>query len=147
LRGGAGIETRDSLKGKLIIPGANPMQQLHNNWKMWGPRGLLTAHGFFEFGIAALIKPFTQKQVKMSDHDIAELGDYGVLQLFRRKAREVAALGMYEAYQENGWTRQLVRQARRTLVPVIVHMVTLAWYAACIDAGLVSRPAVRKVAA
>jgi len=143
LRGGEGLETRDSLKGKLIIPGETPLQQVSNNWKMWGPHGLLTAHGFFEFGVAALIKPFTQKQVRLHAEDITELNEYGVLQLFRRKAKEIGALGMYEAYHKNGWNRSLVRQARHVLIPVMVHTVVLAWYAACIDAGIAQRQKAR----
>jgi hypothetical protein len=145
LRGGEGLETRNTIKDKLVMPGRNPLQQVSNNWKMWGPHGLLTAHGFFEFGIAALIKPFTQKQIALTPHAMAELSEYGVLELFRRKAREIAALGMYEAYMKNGWTRELVRHARRTMVPVMVHTVTLTWYAACIDAGIATPPKVLKV--
>jgi hypothetical protein len=141
---GEGLETRNTIKGKLVMPGATPLKRLSNNWKMWGPHGLLTAHGFFEFGIATLIKPFTLKQVTLTDQDIAELAEYGVMELFRRKAREIAALNMYEAYQRDGWTRELVRQARRTMVPVMVHTVTLTWYAACIDAGLVDKRTLSK---
>jgi hypothetical protein len=140
LRGGEGLETRNSLKGKLVMPGETPFKRLSNNWKMWGPHGLLTAHGFFEFGIATLIKPFTLKQVTLSDEEVIELSEYGVMELFRRKAKEIAALNMYESYQKDGWTRELVRQARRTMVPVMVHTVTLTWYAACIDAGLIAKP-------
>jgi hypothetical protein len=134
LRGGEGLETRDSVKNKIIMPGDNVIKMVGNNWKMWGPHGLLAAHGFFEFGVAALMKPFSQKQVALSEHDIAELQEFGVLELFRRKAKEIAALEMYSAYLKNGWTRNLMREARRTLIPVIVHTVALAWYAACIDA-------------
>ncbi len=139
LRGGEGLETRNTIKGKLLMPGDTRLQQVSNNWKMWGPHGLLAAHGFFEFGAAALIKPFTQKQVELTPADIAELSEHGVLKLFTRKAREIDALGMYESYKKHGWTRNLVRQARRTMVPAMVHMVTLAWYAACVDAGLAQR--------
>lgn len=144
LRGGEGLETRDTLKDKILMPGETPLKRVSNNWKMWGPHGLLAAHGFFEFGVAALIKPFTQKQVALSPRDIAELNEYGVLELFRRKAKEIAALGMYDAYQKQGWTRDLVHQARRTLIPVTVHMVALAWYAACIDAKLAKRQEIKE---
>jgi hypothetical protein len=139
LRGGEGMETRNTVKNKILMPGETPLQQIGNNWKMWGPHGLLMAHSFFEFGVAALIKPFTQKQVRLTSRELSELNEYGVLELFRRKAREIAALGMYDAYQKHGWTRELVRQTRRTLIPAIVHTVTLTWYAACIDAGLAER--------
>jgi hypothetical protein len=136
LRGGAGIETRTSVKDKLVLPGDTRREQVLNNWKMWGPRGLLTTHGFFEFGFAALITPFTRSQVKILPHDIEELQTHGVVELFRRKAKEISSLDLYRMYYERGWTPRLARQVRKHLAPAIVKMVTLAWYAATIDAGL-----------
>jgi len=144
LRGGEGLETRDTLKGKLIMPGETRREQLVNNWKMWGPRGLLSSHGFFEWGVAVLLKAITLSQVAVRDDDMAELQEYGVIELFRRKAREIGALNMYELYQQNGWTAGLARQARKRLVPSIVQMVTLAWYAAAVDAGLAKLPRKRQ---
>jgi hypothetical protein len=140
LRGGEGLETRDSLRDKIVMPGETRREQLSNNWKMWGPRGLLLSHGFFEFGIAFLVKPLTVRQVVAHKQDVAELNEYGVLELFRRKAKEVGALGMYDTYQRYGWTPSLARRVRTKLVPTIVHMVALAWYAAAIDAGIAPRP-------
>jgi hypothetical protein len=137
LRGGAGRETRNTLKGKLLMPGETRRQQIGNNWKMWGPRGLLMSHGFFEFGIAFLIKPITVKMVRVKPQDVAELKEYGVLGLFRRKAKEIDALDMYGSYQHYGWTPRLAWRVKTRLLPTIVHMVSLAWYAACIDAGVV----------
>ncbi|HSX36152.1 MAG TPA: hypothetical protein VLH84_04435 [Patescibacteria group bacterium] len=137
LRGGKGLETRNTLKGKLVMPGANRRQQLRNNWNMWGPRGLLTTHGVFEWGIALMLKPLSSKQLELAASDVAELYEHGLLELFRLKAKEIGALDMYDKYLSSGWTPKLARQARKLLVPTIVHMVTLAWYAACIDAGVV----------
>jgi hypothetical protein len=139
LRGGAGRETRDTIKNKLIMPGDTPLKQVRNNWKMWGPQGVLTSHGFFEFGIATMIKPITISRVALRSQDITDLHEYGVLELFRRTAKEVAAMNMFEAYQAHGWTPNLVSRARRLLIPLIVRMVALAWYAACIDAGLAEK--------
>lgn len=140
LRGGAGLETRTSFKAKVVMPGDTPGEQVRNNWKMWGPRGLLLSHGFFEFGIAFLIKPVGVRAVAVRPQDIAELQQYGAIELFRRKAREVSALDMYESYQHTGWTPRLAWRVRTKLVPVIVRTVALAWYAASIDAGLTPRP-------
>jgi len=139
LRGGAGIETRTSVKEKLVLPGETRRDQVRNNWKMWGPRGLLTTHGLFEFGVAALIAPFGHKPVKVTDADLQELYRYGVLELFRRKAKEVSSLDMYHRYYEHGWTPRLARQVRNHLAPTLVKMVTLAWYAAAIDAGITEK--------
>jgi hypothetical protein len=139
LRGGAGIETRTSVKDKIVLPGDTRREQVRNNWKMWGPRGLLTTHGFFEFGVAALIAPFGLKTVEVKEADMKDLYEYGVLELFRRKAKEISSLDMYHRYYEQGWTPRLARQVRNHLAPAIVKMVTLAWYAATIDAGLTEK--------
>jgi len=144
LRGGAGIETRTSVKKKIILPGETRRQQVKNNWKMWGPGGLLATHGFFEFGVAALIAPFSLKQVSIRDEDLKELYEYGVLETFRRYAKGIRGLDMYEAYTNGGWTPRLARQVRNHLAPAIVRMVTLAWYAAAVDAGVVKKREVSK---
>lgn len=141
LRGGQGIKSRTSIKDKLIMPGGNAMEQLKNNWGMWGPKGLMTTHGLFEWGVAAIIVPLRTKKVALSATDIQELHDCGVEELFRRKAKEIAALDLYGRYQQLGWTPALARQVRRHLVPTIVRTVTLIWYSSLIDAGLVERKA------
>lgn len=141
LRGGKDIKSRTSIKAKLIMPGSTALEQLKNNWGMWGPKGLMTTHGFFEWGVAAIIVPLRTKKVKLSEADIQELYDCGVQELFRRKAKEIAALNMYARYQRLGWTPALARQVRRNLVPTTVRTVTLVWYAALIDAELVEKRA------
>jgi len=140
LREGRGLETRDTIKDKLIMPGETRRKQLSNNWKMWGPKGLLLSHGFFEFGIAFLIRPVSTRQLPIRTQDLHELSHYGILELFRRKAREISTLDMYETYQRYGWTPRLARQVRTKLLPVIVRTVALAWYAALIDAEIVPKP-------
>jgi hypothetical protein len=144
LRGGAGIETRTSIKEKLVLPGETRREQVRNNWRMWGPRGLLTTHGTFEWGVAALIVPMSGKQSAIADTDIQELYDYGILELFRRKAKEVMSLGMYDQYYQTGWTRHLATKVRKHLAPTIIKTVTLAWYAATIDAGLTPKRKARR---
>ena len=140
LRGGQGLETRDTYKGKLIMPGKTRLQQLKNNWNMWGAKGLFTAHVGFEWGMATVFAPITKRRVSLKSQEIAELHKYGVLGLFRRKAKEIAALGLYEQYMARGWTPRLAKISRRKVAPAIVHMVTLAWYAAAIDAGIARKP-------
>lgn len=142
LRGGAGIETRTTIKEKILLPGNTRREQVRNNWKMWGPRGLLSTHGMFEWGVAALIVPLSARQVSIRDTDLAELYQYGVMELFRRKAKEVGGLNMYDAYYQTGWTRRLAKQVRMHLAPTIVRMVALAWYGAAIDAGITKKKTV-----
>ncbi len=137
LRGGEGLETRDSIKDKLVIPGDTRRQQVKNNWKMWGPKGLLTAHITFELGIAAIIKPLNFGETVPTEFQLQQIQELGVSEWFRRTAREIAVLNMYDIYCQKGWTSKLARQVRQKLAPLIVQTVTLSWYAALVDAGLV----------
>ncbi|HEX8762293.1 MAG TPA: hypothetical protein VF733_00875 [Candidatus Saccharimonadales bacterium] len=139
LRGGAGIETRTSIKDKLVLPGQNRREQVKNNWKMWGPRGLLATHGFFEFGVAALLASFSSRQIHITPHDLADLRTNGTIELFRRTAKEIGGLDMFHRYYESGWTPRLARQARKHLIPAIVKVVTLAWYDAAMQAAKTRR--------
>lgn len=133
---GEGIETRTTIKEKIIMPGSTARERLSNNWKMWGPKGLLTSHGFFEFGVAFMLLPLASKRIVITEDDITELNQHGALGLFRLRAREIAALDAYEAYVKHGWTPQLARQVRLQVIPAIIKTVALTWYAAAIDAGI-----------
>jgi hypothetical protein len=135
IRGGADKESRNSLKDKLIMPGDTKREQLSNNWKMWGPRGLLFTHGRFEWGIAGIITPMRARAFMPNADDVAEVVRDGIVELFRRKAQQVASLHLYEHYLRWGWTPRLARTVRRDLVPVVVEVVTLAWYAASMEAS------------
>ncbi len=133
---GESMETRNTIKDKLLLPGETRRQQVSNNWKMWGPKGLFVSHSMFEFGVAILALPMSTERAIPTEEDIIELHEYGVLELFRRKAKEIAALGMYDRYQKLGWTPALAMETRQKLLPVIIRMVILAWYGASIDAGI-----------
>lgn len=136
LRGGRSNATRTSLKDKIIMPGSNGRDMLRNNWRMWGPKGLLASHGFFEWGVAVMLAPLSEKHAALTKQDIKELHKHGMLSLFKRKAKEVAALGVYDDYVKNGWTPTLARRVQKHVVPALTKMVTLAWYAAAIDADI-----------
>ncbi|HUP26225.1 MAG TPA: hypothetical protein VM124_01095 [Candidatus Limnocylindrales bacterium] len=137
LRGGAGIETRTTIRAKWILPGETRGEQLKNNWKMWGAKGLFMTHGLFEMGIATIIAPLTFGELRIKDDDIVQLQQKGVAEWFRHIAREIAVLNMYENYYQKGWTPKLAWQVRHKLGPVLIKTVALAWYGALIDANLV----------
>lgn len=139
LYGGQSIENRVTIKEKLVIPGETRRQQVGNNWKMWGPKGLFTTHYMFEWGVAVIIAPIRARQIKITEHDISELYEFGVLEYFRLKAREVAGLDMYTQFYSTGWTRPLANRVRKHLAPILVKTVALIWYAAMIDAGLTEK--------
>lgn len=139
LRGGEGLETRTSFKEKVVMRGDTRRERAKNNWKMWGPKGLITTHGLFEFGVATLIAPLRLKKAMPSKEAIANFQAVGINSCFLQKAKEISTMGIYEAYYEKGWTASLARQIRQLLAPSIVEMVTLSWYNAAFDAGLIGK--------
>lgn len=133
LRGGQGIETRNSPKEKLLMHGDTVTQRVGNNWKMWGDKGLLATHLAFEWGVSVIISPLRLNRAMPSDADLLEFRSKGIAQFFQQRALEVAELNMYENFYKAGWTPKLARQVRRELAPLIVSAVTLAWYGAIAD--------------
>ncbi len=137
LRGGEGIETRTTLRQKLIIPGVTRRDSVMNNWKMWGPKGLFTTHGLFEIGIATIIAPLNFGEAAPKQQDIKNMEEIGPIELFRRTAREIAVMDMYKAYYQKGWTPKLSWQVRHQLGPALIQTVTLVWYSAIKESMIV----------
>lgn len=134
LRGGKGKETRITFKDKLVMPGANGREALLNNWKMWGPKGLLTTHFTFEWGVSSILLPMRLgERTRLSKKEVAEVKAMDVREYFLRTAKEVAALGIYDDFYAKGWTPRLARTVRRQLVPTLVKTVALLWYKACYE--------------
>jgi len=127
-----------SIKSKLVLPGDSLTKQMRNNWKMWGDRGLVSSHLAFEMGIAVIIVPLQFVNSHPSDEDKRELAADGCIELFRHRARQIAELGMYDAFCDIGWTPRLAKQVRRELIPRIINAVTLTWYAAAQEASATS---------
>ncbi len=140
LRGGRGLDTRNSVKEKIILPGSTKHQRVKNNWKVWGPKGLMTTHGLFEFGIATLIAPLTFSDSVPTKAQINQVMDIGVIEWFKRSAREIAVLDLYDRYYKRGWTTKLSLDVRHKLAPTIIRAVALAWYLAMVEAKLVDTP-------
>ena len=136
LRGGEGIETRVSVKDKLIIPGDNMGDSLKKNWAMWGRGGVLSMHVMFEMGVAIMLAPLKFPKAVPTDANLKKFNEIGLVQWFERAAREIALLDMYDRFYEKGWSVKLARQVRNELGPVITKTVCLAWYSAARDAGL-----------
>ncbi len=136
IRNGEDKDTRDSVRKKIIMSGNNRREKLHKNWKVWGPKGLISTHALFELGVATIIAPLTFKEALPKQRDIIVAQDIGVIELFKRAAKEIAVLDMYERFHKTGWNTKLTWEVRHKLGPNIIRTVTLTWYLALIDAGL-----------
>lgn len=135
---GEGIETRDTVKKKIIISGENRRDQLKKNWKVWGPKGLLTTHGLFELGIASIIAPLSIANAHPSKKEIETALEIGPIDLFKRTAKEIAILDMYERFRKRGWSTKLIIDVRNKLAPAITKTVMLIWYLSLVEAGKIN---------
>lgn len=125
---GEGLETRDSFRKKLVIPGETKRAKVRNNWHFWGAKGVMTTHLLFELGIASAITPMMGAgKLSLSSDDIALLKRDGFEVIFRKNLQVIAQLKMYEIFSHRGWTPALARQTKKELVPVIIKTVALAW--------------------
>lgn len=134
LRGGRGIETRTSVKEKLLFPGETLRDQAKNNWEYWGPKGLFSTHAAFEWGVSTLIKPLRLTSSLPTLGDLEQLQKLGVAGWFRSVAQDVARMDIYEDFYSAGWTTSLARRVRRELAPAIVRAVSVAWHGALAEA-------------
>jgi hypothetical protein len=135
---GEGKETRTTVLKKAVIPGMSKRDFVKKNWQMWGAKGLFTTHALFEMGAAVIMAPMSHKMAHPSKYDIKKAKEIGFSEHFRRVAREVALLDMYEQFYKRGWTPQLANVLRKELAPRMTQTVTIAWYMAADEAGIAS---------
>jgi hypothetical protein len=133
---GEGLETRTSLKDKLIIrqEGDTRRQTIAKNWRYWGAKGIMTTHGLYEWGVAVTIMPLELKKGYPNGNELIRVRTEGVVPAFREAASHIYSLGMYKTFYKSGWNRKLVKQTRDELAPLLVKIVALAWYAAAFKA-------------
>lgn len=129
LRNGEGLETRNTPRKKLVMPGKTRRHQLANNWEFWGAKGVMTTHFMFEWGIATTLAAGKLSYTPLNNSDLDQLNNVGFIALFDLAVNRVAKLQLYEEFQKVGWTRRLARDTKEQLLPEIVRTVALAWYA------------------
>ncbi len=134
LRGGKGLESRDTVMRKLFIPGDGLADIVKKNWEMWGSKGLLTTHALFEWGVALLIAPLKLSGKSLSSKKMANATQTGVEKLFRAAAVEIAEQQIYEAYYRKGWNKKMMNTVKGFLAPKIVETLALVWYLAIDEA-------------
>lgn len=136
------IKLKDRMKSvssKVSVKGPTAKDTISNTWKIIGFKGLLTTHTTFEGGVAFIAQPLRFKDLEVTQEEIAEAQKLGIENYFEKCAREVAMLEMYDHFYKYGWTNYLARQVRDDLMPKLIKIVTIAWYMAMREAGLVSR--------
>lgn len=126
---GEDLTTRTSLAKKVIMPGKNMREKLVNNWEYWKPNGLITAHGFFEFGVATIAAPRRFPDVRLTRYErqrIRKAG--GIVPLYRGYVDKIYKMGLYDEFLRTSWTTKLARRVKNRLMPEIIHTVLISWY-------------------
>lgn len=133
--------SRNTILGHLLVQGENMRQSIMRSLKLIGPKGLLTTHTAFEAGVFSIILPLKLNSAYPKSEDIDMVRDMGLTAYFHRLAREVAARNLYVRFYRSGWTPRLARLIRKELAPRMVLIVTLAWYSALCESGVVEEKA------
>ncbi len=133
LRGGEGLETRNTKRKKIIIPGETKRQMLKNNWEFWGAKGVMTTHLHFELGIMTAISTMKFDTLSFTQELQSELKRDGFDAMFKASVQRVADMEMYEEFALKGWTRHLAGETKNVLVPEIIRMVMLGWMTAILE--------------
>lgn len=136
---GEPLHTRDSIKKKIIIPGSTKIEMIHNNWKMWGAKGLFTTHGTFELGVAIILMTMRSYDFKVSEYEKKRLKQLGLEKYFRSMAAKVADYNLYERYYKFGWTTKIANDVKKKLLPDIINSVTLVWDRAINEASSIRK--------
>ena len=134
LRGEDTLDSRNSVKEKLLLPGETLRHQASNNWKFWGPKGLFSTHASFEWGVSTLIAPLRLARSVPSAAEIANFQKIGIEAWYRQVAQDIAYLKIYDDFYRSGWTTKLSSCVRKQLAPALAHAITMTWYGALLDA-------------
>jgi hypothetical protein len=134
LRGGQGLETRNTKRGKIIMPGKTKLQMVRNNWEFWGAGGVMSTHFNFELGVATTVATERLEAGNPTEEQFTYLKKHGYEKLFRRLLNEIDDMKMYDEFSRLGWTRHLADETRKVLLPRIIQAVVLAWHQALIEA-------------
>jgi hypothetical protein len=126
--------SRKGLAGRLYVKSDTISKSMKDSLKLVGPKGLLTTHALFEAGAYAIIAPLRLSAARPTELDLAIATTDGIVKIFKQTAKEIADFKLYERFYEGGWTSALSRDVRRELAPRMVRTITLAWYAAAVEA-------------
>jgi hypothetical protein len=133
---GEGKETRTSVKSKIVIKGDTRLQTLSKNWRVWGAKGLLMSHAFFEFGVSATVRPLKLANGLPTEAEIKHARNIGFELYYTHLAQEIYGLKLYERFLKYGWTNKIVKQIRQELGPTMVRAITIAWILAIDEANV-----------
>ncbi len=118
---------------KGLMHGRSTMETLRNNWLYWGAGGHMSKHIAYEYGVLTITaaKPPRALEVSIDPKDLEQLDTE---QIFRNAYDRVCGFKMYDRFLAEGWTTELAFETMSKLLPEIIRVITLGWYAAAAEA-------------
>lgn len=114
---------------KGIMHGRSALETARNNWLYWGAGGYMSKHVAYEYGVAIIAAALPQKSL-IPGMGQGEFCQVDVKKVFYEALSRVDVPGMYDRFRRDGWTTELAFATKDILLPEIVRVIALCWYAA-----------------
>lgn len=99
---------------------------LLKSWHWFGAKGVMSTHVNFEMGIASMLVS-TRLKLELDQDLYKEAQELGYLKFFKREAKDVAGLGLYDEFYKKGWTQSLARTIKKKIAPHSVQVLGIIW--------------------
>lgn len=125
---------------KGVMHGRNMLETMRNNWLYWGAGGHMSKHIAYEYGVLMITATLPAKVLAVN-LDPSVIRDRDFEEVYLESLRKVQNLKIYDRFLADGWTTELAIETKDVLLPEIVRMIALGWYAAMKEAyRLVDKP-------
>lgn len=109
------------------------LMALRKGWRVWGPKGLFSTHHNFEIGIAFALLRFTTPG-DLDERLVIKARQAGPVEFFKREARAIAQLGLYDRFYAEGWNAEIAGVVKGTIAPKASAAVAAIWLVAMLEA-------------
>jgi hypothetical protein len=123
-----------SLKRGDTTKFAGTMVAIKKNWAVYGVKGHLSTHFYFETGIAFALLIFPIHPVFM-EAEFMRARELGPIDYFKSEARDIAELNLYGRFYKEGWSSDIAAAIKNKIAPQTARAIGLIWMLALYEAG------------
>lgn len=123
-----------SLKRGDTTKFASTMVKVKKNWLVYGAKGHLSTHFYFETGIAFALLIFPIRPA-FQDDEFVRTRELGPLKYFKTQAIDIAELNLYGRFYKEGWNSEIASAVKNKIAPQTARTIGLIWLLALYEAG------------
>lgn len=123
-----------SLKRGDTTKFAGTMVAIKKKWAVYGVKGHLSTHFYFETGIAFALLIFPIRPV-FRDEEFIRTRELGPLGYFKAEALDISELHLYERFYKEGWNSDIAAAIKNKIAPQTARAIGLIWLLALYEAG------------